>query len=42
MDKITLQCPRCGKKAGRAVKDGRKCVNCGYKGTLDEFIVKEE
>ena len=42
MEKIILECPKCGKKAGRAVKEGRVCINCGYKGNLEEFISKED
>jgi predicted RNA-binding Zn-ribbon protein involved in translation (DUF1610 family) len=42
MDKIiVLRCPKCGKKAGRAVKEGRVCGNCGFKGSIEEFIVRE-
>ena len=42
MDKVTLRCPKCNAKAGRAVKEGRVCINCGYKAKIEEFIVKEE
>jgi len=40
-DKLTLKCPKCGKKAGRATKKGRVCLNCGHTDNLDMFIVKE-
>jgi predicted RNA-binding Zn-ribbon protein involved in translation (DUF1610 family) len=42
MEKIILSCPKCGKKAGRAVKEGRVCINCGYRGSLEEFTSKEK
>lgn len=42
MDKIILECPKCGKKAGRAVKGGRVCINCGFRGTIEEFTVNEK
>jgi len=39
---IELKCPVCGKKAGRAIKGGRVCINCGHSGPMEEFIIKEE
>jgi hypothetical protein len=40
MQKLELRCPKCQRKAGRVVKDARICLNCGYKGKIEEFIVR--